>query len=177
VEVVVSSLPALDLGPDRFECPYDTITLEASLPGMNYYWSNGSTGNAIQIGTTGIGFDVKEIWLEIENEHGCKNVDTILVYFDFANCFGIGDNPSQAKAFVYPNPTKGTFTLSMEGFKGGAEMSVSTLDGREVMVQELVTEGDGSLQQQFNLSHQPRGVYLLKITGAREVLVSKIILE
>jgi hypothetical protein len=177
VEVVVSPLPAVDLGADRYECPYDTITIEANIPGMTNYWSNGSTGDAIQVGTTGIGFDIKEIWLEMENEHGCKKTDTILVYFDFANCFGVGESPSGSKAVVYPNPTNDAFTLSLEGFKGGAEMCVSALDGRKVFSQNLEIEGDGTLQQHFSLAGQPRGIYLLKITGTREVLVSKIILE
>jgi hypothetical protein len=177
VEVVVSSLPAVDLGPDRYECPYDTITLSANIPDMNYYWSNGSTGESIKIGTTGIGFDIKEVWLEMENEHGCKNVDTIVVYFDFANCFGVGESLSGAKAAVYPNPTSGSFTLSLEGFKGGVEMAVSSLDGRKILSQKVDTEGDGTLQEHFDLAGQPKGVYLLKVTGLKEVLVCKIILE
>jgi hypothetical protein len=176
-EVVVSSLPAVDLGADRFECPYDTITLEANVPGMTYYWSNGSTEESIKVGTTGIGFDIKEIWLEMENEHGCKNTDTLMVYFDFANCFGIGEGNSTAIAFVYPNPTRGDFTLSLEGFKGGAEMEISSLDGRVIMSRSLDTEGDGTLEQNFTLLGQPQGVYILKVKGQSEVLVSKIILE
>jgi len=177
VEVVVSSLPALDLGGDKYECPYDTITINAGLPGMTYYWSNGSTEESIQIGTTGIGFDAKKIWLEVENEHGCKIVDTIMVYFDFANCFGIGESTPSSRLMVYPNPTTGTFTIDLQGFKNEATLAITTLDGRHVYSESIKTDPDGSYQHILNMAGNPKGVYILKVTGQKEVLISKIVLK
>lgn len=176
-EVVVSTLPAVNLGSDRYECPYDTITITAGIPGMNYYWSNGSTGESIQVGTTGLGFDVKKIWLEVENEHGCVGVDTLLIYFDFSNCFGIHEGPDGSRLMVYPNPSSGLYTLVLEGFKGEVTMEINTLDGRQVRSETLTTHPDGTLQQNFSLEGYPTGVYMLRVTGQKGVLISKIILE
>ena len=58
---------------------------------MTYYWSNGSIDHSITVGTTGIGFDLKTIWVQVENEEGCMSTDTIRVMFDFAQCTGVSE--------------------------------------------------------------------------------------
>ena len=177
VDVTVSPPPPVNLGPDRNACPYDTITIEAGVPGETYYWSNGSTGESIKVGTTGIGFDVKKIWLEVTNENGCTAVDTLLIYFDFANCFGINEYGSPARMAIYPNPTFGSFNLDVEGLSGKATLEIKSLDGRNIYDKTMDINPDGTYQDVINLASYPRGIYFLKITAQNELLVSKIILK
>lgn len=176
VKVTVSNPPPVNLGSDRFECPYDTITIDAGLPGENnYYWSNGSTEQAIQVGTTGIGFDVKKVWVTVENEFDCAASDTVYIYFDFANCFGIDEERLNSNVLVWPNPTTGTFTISLQGFNASAVIELTSLEGRRVFSESVQTLPDGSLEKSIDLSEVPEGIYILKVVGRDEVRVSRII--
>jgi hypothetical protein len=106
VEVVVSSLPDVQLGNDILTCPFDTVVLAVDFPGMDYYWSNGTIGNSISVASTGIGFDVKQIWVEVTNADNCVGVDTVTVTFDFSQCFGVGEEDGGIGFILYPNPSQ-----------------------------------------------------------------------
>lgn len=54
VNVDVTPLPVVDIGPDQTICPGETITLDAAVPGATYLWSNGATSSAITVGTPGV---------------------------------------------------------------------------------------------------------------------------
>ncbi len=71
VDVEVSQPPRVNLGADMLACPFDTVKLNSNIPGMTYYWSNGSDEPSITIGSTGIGYDAKKIWLRVKNDQGC----------------------------------------------------------------------------------------------------------
>ena len=118
---------------------------------------------------------MKKIWVEVENQYGCLGVDTVYVYFDFANCFGIGEDNIETSVMVWPNPTSGTFTLSLDGFRNEAEIEISTLEGKMVFKEFIKTGADGSFQKTLDLSGEPDGIYLLRVIGRDEVRVSRII--
>ncbi|MEZ4756565.1 MAG: gliding motility-associated C-terminal domain-containing protein [Flavobacteriales bacterium] len=50
VTIAEIPLPAFDLGPDQFLCPGVTNTLDASVQGGSYLWSNGATTPTIDAG-------------------------------------------------------------------------------------------------------------------------------
>ncbi|MBW6459254.1 MAG: choice-of-anchor L domain-containing protein, partial [Bacteroidales bacterium] len=92
VTIEVSPQPQVNLGADIITCPFETIELRLDMPGMSYYWSNGSVENSITVGSTGIGFDIRQIWVEVTNQDGCVGTDTIQIVFDFAQCSGVGES-------------------------------------------------------------------------------------
>lgn len=53
VDVGVLSLDAIDLGPDATLCAGQTITLDATMPGVSYMWSTGAQTPTITVGSTG----------------------------------------------------------------------------------------------------------------------------
>jgi hypothetical protein len=177
VSVVVSQSPIVSLGADKLVCPYDTVFLAVNNPGMTYYWSNGSVESSISVGTTGIGFDLKTIWVEVENADGCMTTDTIRIIFDFAQCSGIGDNNGDTYVYVYPNPTSGKVMYEWKGLSGNVEMQISDLHGNMVLNQVILAPLSGDYKGTFNLGGQPGGIYLLKLIGEDKVLVRKILLQ
>jgi hypothetical protein len=177
VNVVVSQLPLVSLGTDVTVCPLDSIVLTANNPGMSYYWSNGSIEESITIGTTGIGFDLKTIWVEVENEDGCVGTDTIRVVFDFAQCFGVDENDNEDRFYVYPNPTSGKTQFEWEGIFGDVELKISDLQGNVIHSQVIQTPPSGEYKGSFNLNGNPGGIYLLRLIGEEKVLIRKILLQ
>lgn len=53
VQVNVTPLPLVDLGPDQTICPGSSITLNAAVPGGSYQWSTGSTAPSITVSAPG----------------------------------------------------------------------------------------------------------------------------
>lgn len=177
VSVVVSQLPYVSLGADATVCPLDSIVLSAGNPGLSYYWSNGSIGQTITIGTTGIGFDLKTIWVEVENEEGCVGTDTIRVIFDFAQCFGVDEASNDDHFYIYPNPTSGKTQFEWEGIFGNVELKVTDLAGNTIHSQFIQTPASGEYKGSFNLDRNPKGIYLLRLIGEEKVIVRKILLQ
>ncbi len=68
--VTVAGLPAPNLGPDITVCQGTSVTLN---PGSfaNYTWSNGTLGQTITVADTG------RYWVEVVNDTGCINRDTL----------------------------------------------------------------------------------------------------
>lgn len=73
---------------------------------------------------------------------------------------------------IYPNPTYGFLKLSIYGLKGTdkCSMSLYTTKGAQIMANDVNKE---SLE--INISNQPAGVYLLRITINNNSTIWKII--
>ena len=73
---------------------------------------------------------------------------------------------------IYPNPTYGFLKLSIYGLKGTdkCSMSLYTTKGAQIMAYDVNKE---SLE--INISNQPAGVYLLRITINNNSTIWKII--
>lgn len=178
VHVSVSDPPAVSLGADLFRCPYDTVTLTATPgAGWNYYWSNGSIDQSVMVVTTGIGFDIKTIWVEVENADGCMNTDTIRVIFDFATCTGIEENDAETNVMIYPNPSDGKFNIEWNGLSGHVEMQITDIHGNIVIENKVLVPISGEYKDVLNLSGHPDGIYLLRLVSDERVVVRKMILN
>jgi len=53
VQVAVTPLPVVDLGPNQTLCAGDVTTLDATVPGGTYVWQNGSTASTFQVTSPG----------------------------------------------------------------------------------------------------------------------------
>jgi hypothetical protein len=175
--VVVSQPPTVNLGADIIACPLDTVYLSVNNPGMTFYWSNGSVDPSITVGTTGIGFDLKTIWVQVENEYGCISTDTIRVMFDFAQCSGVEDYYENTHVFLYPNPTSGKVFLEWSGLYGNIELHVSDLHGNKVLNKFIQALPTGTYKGSFNMEGFSKGIYLVRLIGEDKVLVRKILLQ
>lgn len=175
--VTVSTPPAVNLGPDTILCPFDTLVLHAKNQGMSYYWFNGSTEESISVGTTGIGFDLKKVWLNVENNDGCLGTDTILVAFDFAQCSGVEENEQRVSIYLFPNPTTGKINYEWTGLTGEVQMEITDLHGHIILNQSVMVPQSGFYKGLLDLGSQPDGIYLMKLISKDNVVVRKILLQ
>ena len=175
-QVNVSSLPAVDLGDDIQACPYDTITISQSIPG-DYLWSNGSTGHSVQLGSSGAGWDVKVVSLQVTNEFDCVKTDTVLVFFDIQNCnFGINELNGNVKLDIYPNPGTGIFNISIDG-DGEIDCEVYNLQGQKLVHTTFISSQQNPFTGQISLEGHPPGIYPVRIIMDEQVYLGKIVLK
>ncbi len=76
VIVTVNPSPIVDLGPDANLCDGVTITLDAGAGFNFYFWSDGSSGQTLDVTTSGTYYVV------ITDSIGCEGTDTINIIFD-----------------------------------------------------------------------------------------------
>ena len=91
-----------------------------------------------------------------------RNLDANFVYTE-----GIGENSIETK--VYPNPTKGEFTLEGEGLN-----HVRIVNAYGQMVYNADVEGD---QVRIDLSQMAKGIYMMHIEAEGGQAVRKIVVE
>ncbi|MBK7287971.1 MAG: hypothetical protein IPI95_13215 [Flavobacteriales bacterium] len=71
IDVSVTPLPVVDLGPDVAVCPGAQATLDATTPGGSYLWSNGAITPTITVGTG--------IWSVDVTVNGCTASDAATI--------------------------------------------------------------------------------------------------
>ncbi len=70
IEVVVNTLPVVDLGADFTACD-STVTIDAGNVGSTYNWNDGSTSQTFTTSTSG------QYFVDVVNAQGCTSSDTI----------------------------------------------------------------------------------------------------
>ncbi len=74
ISVLVATPSAVDLGPDATLCAGSTLVLDATLPGANYLWSDGSTGPTLPATAGGT------YWVQV-SQGTCAVSDSITLTF------------------------------------------------------------------------------------------------
>ncbi len=78
---------------------------------------------------------------------------------------------------LYPNPTKGSVTLSLQSdFVGDASLAIFDLMGNQVSSQILSLEG-GAFNTNVGISDLPAGVYLVDVTAGNEKWQERLVVE
>tara|TARA_B100000809_G_C15100180_1_gene516597 strand:+ start:320 stop:1606 length:1287 start_codon:yes stop_codon:yes gene_type:complete len=71
---------------------------------------------------------------------------------------------------IYPNPTKGLFTVGLNQLDDNASVVVYTVVGKEIVNQKLSTK-----QTVINLKEYNSGIYFVKITNGDNVITQRIV--
>lgn len=127
-----------------YACPLESFDL-LPVPNpatWNYLWSDGSTENHLQVGSTGIGYEQKEITLTTSNEEGCEFSKSITVIFDFSYCSGIMDTGEEAGFRIFPNPNRGSFRILLEGTEILGSVSIYDATGRMIYDRPVMKGGE-----------------------------------
>lgn len=98
---------------------------------------------------------------------------------DVANCLtGIETNFNQQNLSVFPNPTRGIFTLKVEIEETNERLKIAiyNLNGKEVFSEEIIIR-ETNIKKQIDLSGFPTGTYLLHISSKKKYYYAEIILN
>ncbi len=77
---------------------------------------------------------------------------------------------------VYPNPSHGHFTLSMNNWPENLQIHLMDTKGRNIQVFRPGIKANGSTYQ-FNLSHLQKGIYFLKLVDSGLIEIKKIVIN
>lgn len=126
----------------------------AQSPAVTYQYDN--CGNRIE----------RNLMFVKSNEKDDRITDDGKGWIGFA-----GDSISGIQFSLYPNPTDGFFSivLSMDS-PSQVEVVLSTLGGAIIETRQL-----GGLTEEFDISREASGVYLLRLTAGQESKTWKII--
>ena len=166
------NLPALthtnvDLGPDTMICDNSTITLN---PGVynNYLWSTGAINQTILVDGSITGVGVFNYWVDVTETNGCFNSDTIEV--NVSICTNTNQNNLINTITIYPNPTKGTITISLNKLDDGARVLIYSVIGKQIMNQKLIGK-----HTQLTIPNNNKGIYFIQIQNGNYSVVKRLV--
>ena len=82
------------------------------------------------------------------------------------------DLPVETLVNVYPNPNNGQFNIELTNNEETTLIEVYDLMGKQVF-----TQNTNETIKKIDISDQPKGIYLVKITVGNEVFNEKIIYQ
>ncbi len=174
VVVNVNENPEVYLGPDVTICVNHSVTLDAGAGFDTYLWSNGATSQTVTVDTTGVGVGsiIYSVTVTLNN---CDDDDQIQITFD--PCQGIGEEEVAKVISVYPNPSKGLFSLTVTGYEKDLEMNIYN-DLGELLVSEKLTNTSSEVYtRDMDLTSYPKGMYFIEFRDGTLVRTQKLIIH
>ncbi len=130
-----------------------------------FLWSDAEaqTGATITVSEEGV------YTVLVTDNVGCTAMDSVnIMISSVANLPGVED------LSIAPNPTNGQLYVSMKlGIAENANLQVLDLTGRSVAVQQLAS---AQRSINFDLSEQPNGIYMVRVTVGEASLMRKVVL-
>jgi hypothetical protein len=165
---ISNTLTAMISGADTI-CKGSPTMLTAS-GGSTYLWSNGATTNVITIFPT-----VTTTYTVKVASGSCS--DSTIFKLNVDSCGPSGINPIvQNESFIslFPNPNRGSFTLSLSNTSEKCTIEIYNVLGQEVKSEELKAKNET-----INLTGQPSGVYFYRVLKEDGSLVGtgKVVIE
>ena len=174
ITITVNQLPVVNLPP--FTSPVcddvTNYTLNNVSPFVGVFSGPNVTGTTFNPSAAGVG--VHPITYTVTDINGCvgSDVENITV----GDCSGIEENSSIAVS-VYPNPTTGEFTLSINNANfSNITISIVDIHGKVVYNEMNVTIAQDFIKQ-INVSDLARGVYFVKLNNGSDISTQKLIIQ
>ncbi len=111
INVLVLSIPSVNLGTDIILCPDGSTLLDAGAGFNSYSWSSSDITQTVLVNASTLGIGVFNYSVTVGDTVGCFNSDTVNV--TVISCAGI-DDPELFDINIYPNPTTDQLNLSFE---------------------------------------------------------------
>ncbi len=168
--ITVNPTPVVTLAPFNPDtvCQLSGIvTLPVGTPAGGTYTGNGVSGttfdpSAVSPGDHTITYSV--------TTGGCT--DSTSTSINVQVCVGIATPTNDQEFTIYPNPSKGEFTVNVVDFDDNTTLSVVDILGKR-LVSRTVTSTITSV----NLSRFNKGVYFVKIQSNKGNVIKKVVIE
>ena len=181
VRINVNIIPTVTLGPDITICENMRVTLVpvSQVPGQapydNYLWSTGFENDTLIADSTGYGLNNPTTISVTVTLNGCQQHDEVIV--TWVPCPGIPEIDMQEVISVYPNPTEGSFTVTIENVDNAQTFDVYNNVGQQLISEKLTNNGYSKFSKQYDLSNYPTGIYYLRFTDGNKVRTRKLIIK
>ena len=165
--------PVFSLGNDTNICINNVLTLSTGLgAGYTFLWSDGSTNATLTIDASSLGTGTYTYSVVVKNtQSNCEETDVIDVIINA--CTGIEETDAEANNVrVYPNPSKGLFSIKTDVTINGIE--VYSADGR--LVEKQNWEKQNPIMK-LDLRDKTPGVYYLLLNNGKTIIRKQLIIK
>lgn len=171
----VFPIPSVNLWADTIVCQTGVFTLDAGNPGSTYLWSTGATTQVISINSADFPIGNQTFSVEVITANKCSNSDSKLV--EIRDCTAIDELGDDSGFEIYPNPSKGIFTVSMlsESIKN-ADIRIINASGIVVYEQKGIIV-ESTFATKINLSSQAEGIYYIELTDGKKHFIKKLLIK
>lgn len=160
-QILFNSFQDVNLGPDTMICDYQQIIIDAGFGMDDYHWNTLETTQVISLDGSILGSGIYEYYVTVTDENECMSSDTIIVTID--QCLGIEELDHQKEILLFPNPTKGTFTLELNQLiEDDIKFLIFDAKGAPILNNYKPIEIKSSNSFLFDLELSP-GLYFLQI--------------
>jgi hypothetical protein len=131
--------------------------------------SQGQGTNIVQVGFSGTALSGN---ITAAGNNMCGTGTESSMYIDVIVCTGIDANPLQSQIMIYPNPTHGLLTLSINGTEKQLRVRITDLSGR-CLYDESLNNLPAAYIRQIDVSSFSKGLYIIELTSDSRVFVRK----
>ena len=158
--------------PELCDEDWDPYELTEGVPGGGTY-SGPYVTDGMYFHPTEAGVGEYVLTYTYTDEFGCINSDqqTVIV----TSCTGIGDNKDNVGLQVYPNPTQGLMTVTIDASMDQAQIRVIDMVGK-IVYEQANLNINGSYKAKVDLSTLPQGVYFVTVSGGDKSISKKVFL-
>lgn len=107
------------------------------------------------------------------DENGCENFAEQTIVVDV--CTGVPENKG-VQIVTLPNPTQGSFKLSVSGMKDMMNLQIINITGKTIYQKENI-EVNGNFNMMIDLTGNSNGIYYIYLEGDKSSFFKKIILQ
>ena len=155
------STPVINLGGSANAGGSNSYTITAPGGFSAYQWSTGFTGQSVIVYSSGT------YSVTVTDENGCQGADAIAI--DNLWPTGTEERSLDASINVFPNPSNGTFSLSISELRGSS-LTVNVYNAAgQVALNHSFERLSGSFTTNLDMNPWPGGIYLLEVRTNREV--------
>ena len=176
VTIHIHDVTPLDLGSDTIVCAYETVVLNAYLPGAtSYLWlPGGETTPSISVDTAIYGMGSHVFRAIVTDSNGCLIEDEIRVTFEV--CTGFEDKLNDISVSIYPNPANAELNILIRGKLSYANFAILNYQG-QMIYSETLNQISGQVLKQLNVAAYPRGIYYIRINTEENVIIRKLVIN
>lgn len=178
--------PLVSAGGDTVICDYENLQLNGVVGNvLSAWWTSAGDGyfddaNVLNTIYYPGELDVLQgsvlLTLNSQVQAPCQSlIDELLLTLD--PCLGTHQNPASEDWLLtlLPNPSNGRFILQLSGAQARVEVGLYNYQGNCVLKQEMSPKA--AQYKVFELSHLPKGMYLLRFTSGKEKVTRRLIFD
>lgn len=150
----------------------ETITLSGATGFDSYLWSTGDTVPSLNVSPT----DTTTYVLTATDAGGCSQKDSVEVQVQSVEIVNSILEPTKTELVdLFPNPNSGIFTVQLQSASGKAfSLRIFNLAGEQVLMKDVFFANS---KLTLNLNDLEKGVYLIQLNNADQVLQNKLIIQ
>lgn len=114
--------------------------------------------------------------LTVKGQNSCGDGSISAVYPINISTVGINENFNAINCQIYPNPTSGLITVTINGISGSMDLQIIDIVGKLIYGEKLTLKNQAIIKN-LDLSAYPKDIYLIKLSNKNTSKVEKLIIK